>query len=253
MQSPIVPESSTDFDKEFLDACSELAATKVTEELLMHPNSVLSQKALLERYQQEMLEELSTYKKRQKNGANKLIESLCELAKGQPELFTPEVIDGIERIGALSERIAADDKAFCDHILKGGTIQEFAGVDNKTMDCLYQGAKRLYELQLLEDAADAFLFLTGLNPDAHVFWLGLANAEFHRKNYKEALSAYDKVIERNPFDPSFHMALCECYEALGEKDKALRAVDLALAAIQNNPEFADWKQGLEEEKLRLQH
>lgn len=253
MQRPMTPESdASDFDKEFLDACRELAATKVAEELLIHPNSILPEKALFERYQNEMIEELSTYKQRQKNGATKLSESLRELAIDQPELFTQEVIDGIERISSLSDRIAQDDKAFSDHILKGGTIQEFVGVDDKTMDCLYQGAKRLYDQDLLDDAADAFSFLTGLNADAHLFWLGLANAEFGRKNYKEALQAYQKVIERNPFDPSFHVALSQCYEALGEKDKALNAMNLALAAIEDHAEYADLQQGLEEEKLRLQ-
>lgn len=252
MQGPLAPQPDGDFDKDFLDACRELAATKVAEELLVHPNSLLPPQALLARYQQNMLDEMSTYKKRQKKGASFLSQSLSELAVEQPELFTQEVIDGIARISSLSDRIAVEEKQFNEHVLSGGTIQEFAGVDDTTINCLYQGAKRLYEQDFLESAADAFLFLTGLNPDMDVFWLGLGNAEFYRKNYPQAVTAYSKAIEINPFNPSSHMALSECYETMGEKDKALNTVVLALTTIQDNPEYDDFRQGLEEEKLRLE-
>ncbi len=253
MEGPITPDSDDTLEAEYLEACTQLLATKVADELLAHPNSILPEKALLERYQQEMKDEFAAYGQRQKNGAQRLSDSLEELSKENPEIFTDEVLDAIDRIATLHEKVAQDKKAFSEHISNGGTIQEFANVDNTTMDCLYQGARRLYDLKQLEAAADAFLFLTGLNPDTHVFWLGLANSEFDRKNYKEALSNYEKVLEKNPFDPSYHLALCQCYELLGQKDKAINTIHLALETLKDQPEFEDWKQELEAELIRLQH
>lgn len=245
-------ESGTEFGKVFLDACHDLAARKAAEELILHPNLALSEKSLIERYQQEIWEKISTCKRRQKIGASKMSESLNELAMSQPDLFTPAVLEGIERISSLSTRVAFDNKVFSEHILKGGTLQEFASADDTILNCLYLGAKRLYDKELLEEAADAFLFLTGLNPEAPSLWFGLANAEFYRENYTEALAAYTKAVEKNPYDLSFYIALSQCYEEMGEKDKALNAIDTALATIQDIPEYAEFRQGLEEEKFRLE-
>ncbi len=248
----MTPESGDGLESDYLEACSQLIATKVADELIAHPNSVLPEKALVERYQQEIKDQFAAYRRRQKNGAQVLSDSLEELSKENPELFTDEVLDALERIATLHEKVAQDKKAFSDHIAKGGSIQEFANVDNTTMDCLYQGARRLYLHNEFSAAGDAFLFLTGINPDTYVFWLGLANSDFELKNYNEALSSYEKVIEKNPLDPSYHIALSQCYEALGQKDRAINTIHLALESLKDQPDFAVWKPGLEEEKIRLQ-
>lgn len=247
------PDSIDDIDREYQETSAALAEAKVTEELLMHPNSLLPKKALFQRYQNEMQQEFTTFRRRQTNGALKLAQSLQELVLEQPELFTEEVFAEIDHIAALSDRIASDELGYSEHIAKGGSLQGFAGVSDATMEKLYQAAKRLYEQQLFAEAADAFYFLVGLNGEFPAFWLGLANAEFHRKNYKEAIAAYANAIQSNSYDPSIHLSISQCYEALGENDKAISTLDIGLAAIESNEEYTNDKASLETEKMRLQN
>lgn len=252
MQS-LDPDRNDDIDKEYHEAAAEIAEAKVTEELLMHPNSLLPKKALFERYQLEMQQEFANYRRRQTNGAIKLAQSLSEFVQEQPELFSEDVFEEISHIADLSKRIASDTKGYSEHIAKGGNLQEFAAVSDATIDKLYQSAKRIYDKQLFDDAADAFYFLVGLNAEISAFWLGLANAEFNRKSYKEALAAFDNVVQAPAYDPSVHLAISQCYKALGKNDKAISTLDMGIAAAEENQEYAHCKPSLEEEKLRLEH
>lgn len=246
------PDSTDDIDKEYQEAATVSAEAKVTEELFIHPNSLLPRKALFERYLNEMQQEFATFRRRQTNGASKLAQSLSTLAEKEPDLFSQEVFEEIQQIATLSEKIANDEMGYKEHIDKAGSLQGFAGVSDATMDKLYEAAKYLYDQQFYDDAADSFYFLVGLNPEFTAFWLGLANAEFHRKRFKEALAAYNNAIQAESYDPAIHLAMSICYESLGEKVNALNTLEAGLAAADVNPVYTNCKPGLEEQKLRLQ-
>lgn len=247
-----MPDSPDAIDREYLEAVKAFAEEKVTEELLIHPNSLLPRQALFERYRNEMQQEFATFRRRQTQGALKLAQSLTELTTVQPELFSEEVFDEIKQISMLADKIAADEAGYLEHIAKGGSLQQYADVSDATMDKLYYAAKYLYEKQLYDDAADAFYFLLGLNAEFTTFWLGLANAEFHRQRYKEALLAYDNAIQAESYNPLVHIAISQCYEALGDQDKAINTLEVGLAAAEANQEYANCKPSLEDEKIRLQ-
>lgn len=247
------PESTDDIDKEYLEAAAVSIEAKVTEELFIHPNSLLPRKALFECYLNEMQQEFATFRRRQNNGALKLAQSLTELIEQQPELFTQEVFDEIEQIAALSDKIASDEMGYSEHIAKGGSLQEFAGVSDAAIDKLYQAAKQLYEQKRYDDASDAFYFLVGLNPEFTAFWLGLANAEFHCKRYKEALAAYSNATQAGSYNPIVHLSISQCYQALQDKDSAINTLDVGLTIAQSNVEYTNCTPSLEDEKLRLQN
>ncbi len=255
MHKPGVPEKKKKvllevIDQEFHDVAADFAKSIAEQEAHM-PNQMLSKKALQQRYQQELELEFATYKKRLQNGAAKIVESLIGLSKDAPEMFATDVVDGLLRISGLSELIAKDEQAFIDQLFSGITLQQLASVEDATVDKLYQGAKHLYDQKLFDDAADAFGFLTSLNPKIFAFWLGLGNAEFCRKRYDEALWAFAFACEANPTDPACHLLSSRCYYELGEIDNAINSIDLALYVIEGVDAYRDWNHKLEAEKKRL--
>lgn len=255
MSKPRVPEKKKRvqldvIDQEFHDIAHSLADT-LAEEEAHKPNQVLPKKALQERYQQELEQEFSAYRKRLQNGVAKIVESLLALSKDTPDIFSQDVVDGLLRISGLSELIAKDEQGFIDQLFSGTSLQELAVVSDAVADKLYQGAKHLYEQKLYDDAADAFCFLASLNPKTFAFWLGLGNSEFCRKCYDKALWALAFACEADPTDPACHLISSRCYVELGEIDEAISSIDLALYVIEGRDAFKEWKPQLEAEKKRL--
>ncbi len=232
-------------DTSFQEVSKDLALILADDEAVK-PNQILSKNALQTRYQKELQEEFTAYRKRLQNGAAKLIGSLSELAKENPELISQDVRDAIDNIIALPESLDSDEN---DCISQ--SLQEICHITDATLDKLYQGARRLYTLKAYSDAADAFTFLTSLNSKYAAFWLGLANAEYGCGRYKEALYSYAFACEANPFDPNCHIMSCRCYEALGEIENALNALDLALFVVNDNAEYADLVSWITNQKERL--
>ncbi len=256
MQEPMVPKEQPKpqpdtIDLEFQKAAAEVASSRAEEDLLKSGNTLLPKNALLQRYQKELEQEFATYRKRQEHGALVLNQSLEELAKTAPDLFSDTVVAGITLISGLSELIAENREKFASHLSTGGSLQEFAGVDDATMDTLYLAAKLLYEKSLFNDAADAFAFLCGLNPKKYVFWLGLGFSEFHCKHYQEAVNAFLVIKDATPEDPSLPLTLSSCYVELGLLYKALEALDFTLLAIEGKEEYSDWIDVVKQEKMRL--
>ncbi|MCE5295460.1 MAG: hypothetical protein LLF94_12735 [Chlamydiales bacterium] len=242
MPAPNLPHS---IDTEYLEVATAIASEKAAEELLIHPNGLLNQKELFERYKSQMEQEFATYKARQKNGAQKLSFSLQDLITTNPELFSDAILREIAKLETLEALISKDETAFEAHISQAGNLQELSDIDDSVLNRLYLAAKRLYDQKAYDDAADAFFFLTAINPLLIVFWIGLANSEFHRKSYKEALLAYERVAEVISQEPAIYLAMCQTYEALGSKANALQILDTAL-------ELCDQTEELEQEKLRLE-
>lgn len=242
----MIPKEQPDnIDLEFQEAARRIAKKKADEEV--YTNKLLPMHALIERYQKELEQEFTTNRKERQHGAEVLAQSLEALKKETPDLFSEAVIAGIKRIAKLSESIAQDEQKFVALLAEGGTLQELAQVDDITMQTLTLGAKRLFDTRLYDDAADAFKFLTGINPKKYIFWHGLAHAEYMRTRYNEALNAFLVVSTANQLDSSSQLALSRCYEETNQPNKALEVVEQALAQV----ESADWTDILRKECLRL--
>ncbi len=239
-------------DLEWQAVAATLAEKKADEDMVK-PNQLLSKKLLLERYQKELEEEFRAHRKEEIHGAEALARSLEELQNESPALFTENVVEQINRLSRLSEIIAEDEERFTADLAKGGTLQELAQVDKNTMDVLYLGAKRLFDLDLFDDAACAFTFLVGLNPKNYLARMGLAYSEYRRKHYKEALDAFLLITEASQADPDPLFALGRCYEETGLRDKALCSLDQALLASEGKPEHAHLAETIRQDKARLMH
>lgn len=251
-ETPDSPGAQADtLDSEFHKIAHDAAIKRVEDERILHPNQLLPEKALLKRYEEEMLQQFSTNHRRQENGASQLTLSLQELQLENPELFTQEVTEGINRLASLPSQIAKDEKGFTECMNRGGTLQEFAGLSDLVMNVMYKAAKRLYEQKLFDDAADAFLFLTGLNPRVFAFWLGLGNAEYYSKQLEGALIAYKRLVEIDPLTPSNYLTVSRCYEEIGDPNSAINILDQALSTLEQTEAFTSYKPSLEQEKQRL--
>lgn len=235
-----------ELDQKYQAVALELAQKKAEEEAFK-PNQLLSKDALVKRFQQQLQEEYTSYRKQLATGVLSLVRALCELASEMPNLLTEEIVAGLHRIAGLSNQIAKDGGELSREL----TLQEIANVDDAVLDILYQGAKRLYVQKLFEEAAYAFQFLTSLDPKNYVFWQGLANAEFQLGHYKAALDAYLLLTEANPDDPNSFRSLSRCYEELGNISQALDAIDHALFAVAEKSEYAHLKGELEQAKAQL--
>lgn len=255
MQDPIPlkkdpPRELDAIDLGFQKSAAQIASTMADEELLK-PGQMLPHNVLQERYQKELEEEFTLFRKRLKNGASKIVDTIQELSTKEPNILSQDVVDAFYSISELSDVIDKDEAAFAEQTAQGITLQELAHISDDTIDKLYQAAKNLYEKTLYEDAGDAFLFLTNINPKKYAFWLGLANCLYCLERYQEALGPYANAGDTNPGDPNSYLLSSRCYAELGEFDNGIRALELALQAIEGNEEFRDWKISLQEEKARL--
>ncbi len=253
MQNTLMPEKniSPDLDKidqEYKEHVQEIALKKADEDALK-PNQMLSKKVLFERYLKEYMQNFAHYRRQQEHGAELLSLALAEISN--TEIISEEISGDIGRLSTLIDIIAKDEKKFKEKLSSGASLQELAFVGEATMDVLYKAAKNLYDQKLLSDAADAFSFLCGLNPNNYVFWLGIANSEFNSKHYQEALNAYAVVCQANPIDPAIHLIISRCYEELKLVDKAIDELNVGLAAIEAKVEYADFTNKLTQEKTRL--
>lgn len=257
MESPfasengLIDELDLQLQVEFQEGATAWA-NRFAEEEASRPNQLLPKTMLFERFLMELQDDFAKRRKQQENGAFTIVESLRELAQEHPEFFTQEVGEGIAKIGMLSEIVVQNKEEFSGHLSEGGTLQEFAHVDDATMNVFFQAAKRLEKQQRFNDAADAFGFLTGLNPQRYMFWLALGNAEYLSKRYEEALGAYVRACMANPRDPMCHIASSRCYVAIGEILNAINALELALFVMDERPEYGDWRTRVEKEKKRLE-
>lgn len=237
-------------DLEFQEAALSVAK-KIADDEILKGHLLLPKDLLIQRYQKEFQENFATIRKELQHGAVVLAASIEELKKEASDYFSDEVLSGIKQIAALSERIAKEEGKFVAQIEGGGTLQEFANVDDTVMDTLYLGAKRLFDLGLYGDAADAFKFLISINPKKYIFWHGLAHSEYQRARYSQAVDAFKIVCEANSKDFASQVAASRCYAALGQSDKALYILEQTLLAGENEPQFGFWGDILREEILRV--
>lgn len=124
---------------------------------------------------------------------------------------------------------------------KGNAAQQLLGVSNEMLDRYYASAMKLLDQKQWEQARDAFLFLTFLNPCVHSFWMALGIAEQWQKHYESALLAYSMAEATDPNNPSVHANAFQCSLAIGEKEAAARFHQKALDCCGEEEEFAGLK------------
>lgn len=126
-------------------------------------------------------------------------------------------------------------------VKEGKTFQEVIGYSTNTMEKFYTIARVLFEKQEYDKAADAFVFLTTLNPYVHNYWLGLGMSEQLNGGYQGALLAYAMAILTNPENPAAHYQSANCYRAMNDIKNARLSFELAARCCGDHEEYASLK------------
>lgn len=134
-----------------------------------------------------------------------------------------------------------DPEVIRKQVKEGKTFQEIIGYSTETMEKFYGIARSLFERQEYNKAADAFVFLTTINPYVHNYWLGLGMSEQLNGGFQGALLAYAMAILTNPENPAAHYQSASCYRSLGDTKNAIMSFELAARCSGEEEEYSALK------------
>lgn len=132
-------------------------------------------------------------------------------------------------------------KLLQDELSEGKTAQEMMGFSDVTMAKFYHAASQIFEQQRYDDAANAFLFLSTLNPQHPEYWLGLGMATQMRHDYEAAIDAYELAAICDISNPVPYFYLAKCLFAIHDRQSALQALDLAIETAGESDEYQEIK------------
>ena len=141
-----------------------------------------------------------------------------------------EMMEGLDEFNIPEEvsKKLQDPQLLRRHVQEGVTFQELMGYSDETMEQFYQAAYNLYQKQRFPAAAEAFTFLTTLNPERHNYWLGLGMSEQRLEEYHGALLAYAMAMMSDVNSPLPHFLSANCYRALLDNSNALASLEQAI-------------------------
>lgn len=238
---------SIDALKNVVKEISYNLAIVLADEEMLRPGQLMPKQAFLERFQQQITNELKKTQERLKSGSKVLLEVICKGSQESKEFL----INEFAKFSDLAVLFSTQKELVYEQLSKGQTLQAMAGISKNALEEMYQAAKHLYDEKRFKEAVDAFGFLAILNSEQPTFWFGLANSEFQLQNYQGALFAYAFVARLHPDDFTCHILSCRCYEALDELENARNALELALYVIDDNTEHKELEQNLKHEIKRL--
>jgi type III secretion system low calcium response chaperone LcrH/SycD len=138
------------------------------------------------------------------------------------------------------------------YVEEGKTFQEILEFDDDTMRRFYYVARALLESHRHRDAADAFLFLTTLNPFVASYWIGLGMCEQFQEEFKQALVAYAMATVSDRQNPTPFYYAAACHYALNDIDQALRSLALAIEMADEQEDYTDIRErALASQKILL--
>ncbi len=240
------PESDELHDK--LEECMNDAAS-LLEQLRGAPE--LMPPSARDGLKREFVQGLRPIVQRMQHGMSQILEFLTSSAAQDPISMTEETTQQLCQIAAVASVMSDNPQEYLMMLARDRTLQEIFGLNDETMEKLYQGAKYLYEQQNYFESAAAFSVLCCICPANYTFWMGFGNSEYFCHNYHGALVAYSMAAQANSHDPLCHFFSARCYEALKQKDYAINSLELGLLQIGNQTEFSQWKQKAIEHKQRL--
>ena len=120
---------------------------------------------------------------------------------------------------------------------KGGTWQALLGYDVDVMQMQYKKAYDLYQKADFKNAADAFSYLTMLNPYDYNYWMGLGISKQSDRQYEEAIVSYTSATAMEPENPLPHLHLAQCFYALNVRESAVEHLNQAIQIAGSRPEY----------------
>lgn len=126
---------------------------------------------------------------------------------------------------------------FQKRLEEGKHLQDILGFTPSMMAEFYEAASRLFEKQMYSESADAFVFLSTLNPRIDSYWIGLGMSEQMNNNYNDALIAYSMAILLNGRNPLPHYHSAACYYGLKDDVNTRVCLEMALEFAEEGSEI----------------
>lgn len=152
-------------------------------------------------------------------------------------------MDHLEEFGIPEQVLSKlrDNNWVGEQLREGKTFQDMLNFSDSTMDQFYSKARHLFQIQRYEDASNAFVFLTTLNPYHYAYWIGLGMSDHLLQEYENALIAYAMASLCDPENPFPHYHAAACYQLTNDRENALLALEMVIRCCGNTFGFADMK------------
>lgn len=128
-------------------------------------------------------------------------------------------------------------KRLSDYLKPDRKAQEAYGLDDAEMEALFAAASSYLRSSDPIEAADAFRFLTFLNPDDARYWMGLGQGLRAAEQFTESIEAYSMAALKADEDPRPHYHWATCLLALDRGVEARDRLLLAQDYCQSKPQF----------------
>lgn len=146
--------------------------------------------------------------------AKNVAECITETYNPEVKVLKAEILLNEGNLDKAEELLnSIDDKESFNTILNVSYLYMDMGYPEKALPWLTNG------LKLYKDDED--------------FLAAVADCYRSGENTDKAIYFYNKLIDKNPYDPSYWTGLAKCHFNLQEYDKAIEACDFALAADEN--------------------
>jgi hypothetical protein len=179
---------------------------------------------------EDVEKEINAYKQNCFDGLNAILTRLIEYPalSGEVQTLKNELSSSLKKIESPQKfTLALLDVA------SGKSWREALKIEKKWLEILYQGAKSIYEDGHFDNAEKAFIFLTWFDSFYYDFWMALGNAELHSAQYQKASASYKVASILLPEESWPHIYSASCFEALGDQELALQALNQGLEKESN--------------------
>lgn len=233
------------------EGLTQLAASmaEIISENDPHAGKMTPKKAERERLSKALEAEFILFRRRFELSCHPLLLALDELTKTHPEIYLESIARDFHKL--QNTLLAIDAKKIEEAFSRNWSFQELAGMQDSTIEALYQAARLLYEREQYEEAAALFGILTFFNAKHFIFWIGLGNSEFFLQRFEAALKAYAIAVHANPDEATPHLYSAKCFEELQQLDNALNALNTALFVLRGRRGQEALMESVEQEKERL--
>jgi tetratricopeptide (TPR) repeat protein len=130
---------------------------------------------------------------------------------------------------------------------------ENAHISEEALKSMYKDAIDLYNNDQAQEACLTFGILIRERPFTKSFWMGLAASRQKLKEFDNALMAYAMTTLIDDIDPMPHFHAAQCYFELGNKDEAIKAINLAEALVFENDSFRNHMDRIQQFKNNLRN
>ncbi len=124
--------------------------------------------------------------------------------------------------------------------------QDVLGITSEELSTLYEQASEFLQMNRLEEAKSAFLFLTKINPFASDFWIGLGVCHLQNEEFKDAFNAFIMALTMDPGSYECFAYAIECCIQMKNPAQAEALLKQAITYARRHPSREESRKILEE-------